>query len=164
VFAQHRQGTIGHAQHVHALLTDAFGLDVPERTVQRHLKRMGCCWLRTKNRPRSLREKAAGRQQRPDYLYAIRRNRQRPPAERDQVVSVDESFLPHHHGGQSAWCSEHDVVERMSGKGRRWCCIPALQANALRAGTLLAFEAKPSTGDDQAQCDWDVFQQWFTAQ
>src|SRR5207245_177396 len=95
------RGTICHAKHVHALLKDAFGLDVHERTVQRHLKRMGFCWLRTKNRPRSLREKAAVRQQRHDYLYEIRRNRQRPPEERYQVVYLDESFLHHHHGGQS---------------------------------------------------------------
>ena len=101
MFEKHRQGTICHAQHVHALLKDACGLDVHERTVQRHLKRMGFCWLRTKNRPRSLREKAAVRQQRHDYLYEIRRNRQRPPDERYQVVYVDESFLHHHHGGQS---------------------------------------------------------------
>jgi transposase len=164
VFAQQRQGTICQAQHVHALLKDAFGLDVHARTVQRHLKRMGCCWLRTKNRPRSLREKAAVRQQRHDYLYAIRRNRQRPPDERYQVVSVDERFLHHHHGGQYSWFSEHDVVERMSGKGRRGCFMHAMQENALLAGTLLAFEAKHSKGDDHAQVDWDIFPHWFTAQ
>ena len=68
VFEKHRQGTICHAKHVHALLKEAFGLEVPERTIQRHLKRMGFCWLRTRNRPRSLREKAEVRQQRHDYL------------------------------------------------------------------------------------------------
>ena len=164
VFEKHRQGTICHAKHVHALLKDAFGLDVHERTVQRHLKRMGFCWLRTKNRPRSLREKAAVRQQRHDYLYEIRRNRQCPPAERYQVVYLDESFLHHHHGGQYSWFSENDFVERMSGKGRRWCFIHAMQENALLAGTFLAFEAKHSKGDYHAQFDWDVFQHWFTAQ
>lgn len=164
VFEKHRQGTICQAKHVHALLKDAFGLDVHERTVQRHLKRMGFCWLRTKNRPRSLREKAAVRQQRHDYLYEIRRNRQRPPDERYQVVYLDESFLHHHHGGQYSWFSEHDFVERMSGKGRRWCFIHAMQENALLAGTFLAFEAKHSKGDYHAQFDWDIFQHWFTAQ
>jgi len=164
VFEKHRQGTICHAKHVHALLKDAFGLEVHERTVQRHLKRMGFCWLRTKNRPRSLREKAAVRQQRHDYLHEIRRNRQRPPAERLQVVYVDESFLHHHHGGQYSWFSDNDFVERMSGKGRRWCFIHAMQENALLAGTFLAFEAKHSKGDYHAQFDSDVFQQWFTAQ
>jgi winged helix-turn-helix protein len=164
VFEKHRQGTIGHAKHVHALLKDDFGLDVHERTVQRHVKRMGFCWLRTKNRPRSLREKAAVRQQRHDYLYEIRRNRQRPPEERDQVVSLDERCLHHHHGGQSSWCSDNDFVERMSGKGRRWCFMHAMQENALLAETFLACEAKHSQGDDHAQCDWDIFQHWFTAQ
>jgi transposase len=164
VFEKHRQGTICQAKHVPALLKEACGLDVHERTVQRHLKRMGFCWLRTKNRPRSLREKAAVRQQRHDYLYEIRRNRQRPPDERYQVVYVDESFLHHHHGGQYSWFSEHDFVERMSGKGRRWCFIHAMQENALLAGTFLAFEAKHSKGDYHAQFDWDIFQHWFTAQ
>jgi transposase len=164
VFEKHRQGTICQAKHVHALLKDAFGLEVHERTVQRHLKRMGFCWLRTKNRPRSLREKAAVRQQRHDYLYEIRRNRQRPPAKRYQVVYLDESFLHHHHGGQYSWFSEHDFVERMSGKGRRWCFIHAMQENALLAGTFLAFEAKHRKGDYHAQFDWDIFQHWFTAQ
>jgi transposase len=164
VFEKHRQGTICHAKHVHALLKDDFGLDVHERTVQRHLKRMGFCWLRTKNRPRSLREKAVVRQQRHDYLYEIRRNRQRPPDERYQVVYLDESFLHHHHGGQYSWFSENDFVERMSGKGRRWCFIHAMQENALLAGTFLAFEAKHSKGDYHAQFDWDIFQHWFTAQ
>jgi transposase len=86
VLEKHRPGTICQAKQVQALLKDACGLEVHERPVQRHLKRMGCCWVRTKNRPRSLREKAAVRQQRHDYLYEIRRNRQRPPDERDQVV------------------------------------------------------------------------------
>jgi transposase len=164
VFEKHRQGMICQAKHVHALLKDECRLDVHERTVQRHLKRMGFCWLRTKNRPRSLREKAAVRQQRHDYLYEIRRNRQRPPAERYHVVYVDESFLHHHHGGQYSWFSENDFVERMSGKGRRWCFIHAMQENALLTGTLLAFEAKHSKGDYHAQFDWDIFQHWFTAQ
>ena len=56
VFDKHRQGTICHAKHVHALLKEAFGLEVHARTIQRHLKRMGFCWLRTRNRPRSLPE------------------------------------------------------------------------------------------------------------
>ena len=164
VFEKHRQGTICHAKHVHALLKDDFGLDVHERTVQRHLKRMGFCWLRTKNRPRSLREKAAVRQQRHDYLYEIRRNRQRPPEERHQVVYLDERLLHHHHGGQYSWFSDNDFVERMSGKGRRWCFIHAMQENALLAETFLAFEAKHSKGDYHAQFDWNIFQHWFTAQ
>jgi hypothetical protein len=164
VFEKHRQGTICHAKHVHALLKEAVGLEVPERTIQRHLKRMGCCWLRTKNRPRSLREKAEVRQQRHDYLYELRHNRQRPPDARYQVIYLDESFLHHHHGGQYSWFSDHDFVERMSGKGRRWCFIHAMQQTGLLAGTLLAFEAKHGKGDYHTQFDGAMFQRWFTAQ
>jgi len=150
VFEKHRQGTIGHAKHVKALLKDECGLDVHARTVQRHLRRMGFCWLRTNNRPRSLREKAE--------------NRPLPPEESYHVVYVEERFLHHHHGGQSSWCSENDFVERMSGKGRRWCFMHAMQENTLREGTFLAFEAKKGTGDDPGQLDWEVFQHWFNAQ
>jgi len=164
VFEKHRQGTICHAKHVKALLKDECGLDVHERTVQRHLRRMGFCWLRTKNRPRSLREKAEVRQQRHDYLYEIRKNRQLPSEERYHVVYVDESFLHHHHGGQYSWFSENDFVERMSGKGRRWCFIHAMQENALIEGAFLAFEAKKGTGDYHGQFDWEVFQHWFNEQ
>src|SRR6266568_7837333 len=164
VFEKHRQGTICHAKHVHALLKEACGLEVHERTIQRHLKRMGFCWLRTKNRPRSLREKAEVRQQRHDDLYELRRNRQRPPDERYQVIYLDESFLHHHHGGQYSWFSDHDCVERMSGTGRRWCFMHAMQPAGLLAGTWLAFEAKHGTGDYPAQVNWDRFQQWFTEQ
>src|SRR5438093_12752646 len=53
VFEKHRQGTICHAKHVGALLKDAFGLEIHEGTVQRHLKCTGFGWLRTTNRPRS---------------------------------------------------------------------------------------------------------------
>jgi transposase len=164
VFEKHRQGTICNAKHVNALLKDEFGLDVHERTVQRHLSRMGFCWLRTKNRPRSLREKAEVRQQRHDYLYELRKNRQLPPDERYHVVYVDESFLHHHHGGQYSWFSEHDFVERMSGKGRRWCFIHAMQENALIEGAFLAFEAKKGRGDYHGQFDWAMFQHWFKEQ
>ena len=164
IFDQHRQGTICNAKHVKALLEDEFGLEVHERTVQRHLSRMGFWWLRTKNRPRSLRERVEVRQQRHDYLYAIRKNRQLPAAQRYQVVYVDESFLHHHHGGQYSWFSENDYVERMSGKGRRWCFIHAMQENALIEEALLAFEAKKSKGDYHGQFDWEIFQRWFKEQ
>jgi len=164
IFDQHRQGTICHAKHVQALLKETCGLEVHARTVQRHVSRMGFCWLRTKNRPRSLREKAEVRQQRPDDLYAIRKNRHLPSAQRYQVVYVDESFLHHHHGGQYAWFSAHAFVERMSGKGRRGCFMHAMQENALMAGAFLACAAQHGTGDDHAQFDGDMFQHWFTAQ
>jgi hypothetical protein len=164
VLAKHRQGTLWHAQHVHALLQAACGLEGHARTVQRHVKRLGCCWVRTNNRPRSLREQATVRQQRPEDLSAIRSNRQRPAEERDHVVYVEESFLPHQPGGQYAWFSEHDCVERMSGQGRRGCCMPAMQENALSAGAFLAVEAQHGRGDAHAPCDWEIFPPWFTAQ
>ena len=161
IFDQHRQGTIGHAKHVKALLKDACGLEVHARTVQRHLSRMGFCGLRTKNRPRSLRERVEVRQQRHDDLYAIRKNRHRSTAQRSQVVYVDESFLHHHHGGQDSWFSEHDYVERMRGKGRRGGFMHAMQENALVDEAWLAFEAKKSQGDSHGQFDWEIFQRWF---
>lgn len=164
VFEKHRQGTICNARHVHALLKDEFGLEVHERTVQRHLSRMGFGWLRTKNRPRSLREKAAVRQQRHDYLYEIRKNRQLSPDERYRVAYGDESFLHHHHGGQYSWFSENDFVERWSGKGRRWCFIHAMQENARIDGAFLTFESKKRRGDYHGQFDWEMFQQWFKEQ
>jgi transposase len=164
IFDQHRQGTICNAKHVKALLKDEFGLEVHERTVQRHLSRMGFCWLRTKNRPRSLRERVEVRQQRHDYLYALRKNRQLPTAQRYQVVYVDERFLHHHHGGQYSWFAEQDDVERMSGKGRRWCFMHAMQEKALVDEALLAFEAKKSKGDYHGQFDWEIFQRWFKEQ
>ena len=164
VFEKHRQGAICNAKHIHALLKDEFGLEVHERTVQRHLKRLGFRWLRTKNRPRSLREKAEIRQQRHDYLYEIRKNRQLPPEQQFQLVYLDESFLHHHHGGQYSWFSENDFVERMSGKGRRWCFIHAMTEAALIEGAFLAFEAKKAKGDYHRQFDWDMFQRWFNEQ
>jgi len=163
VFEKHRQGTLCHATPGPALLKEALGLEVHERTLQRHLQRMGFGWLRTKNRPRSLRAKAEVRQQRHDYLYELSRHRQRPPEERYQVIYVDESLLHHHHGGPYSWFSDHDFVERMRGQGRRWCCMHAMQNTGLLAGTFLAFEAKHGKGDYPAQCAEAMLQRWLTA-
>ena len=52
----------------------------------------------------------------------------------------------------------------MSGKGRRWCFIHAMQENALIEGAFLAFEAKKGKGDYHGQFDWEVFQHWFNEQ
>jgi hypothetical protein len=52
----------------------------------------------------------------------------------------------------------------MSGKGRRWCFMHALQADALIAGAFLAFEAKKSRGDSHGQFEWKIFQHWFKEQ
>ena len=52
----------------------------------------------------------------------------------------------------------------MSGKGRRWCFMHAMQADALIEGAFLAFEAKKSRGDYHGQFDWEIFQHWFKEQ
>jgi transposase len=164
IFEKHRQGSVCNATHVKALLKAEYGLEVNERTVRRHLIRMGFYWLRTKNRPRSLREKAEIRQQRHDYLYEIRKNRQAPKTERYNVVYSDESFLHHHHAAKYSWFSECDFVERFSGKGRRWCFIHAIQEKGLVNGAFLIFEAKQGTGDYHKQFDYNVFHRWFREQ
>jgi hypothetical protein len=163
VFEKHRQGTLCHAQPGQALLKEAVGLEGPARPIQRHVKRMGCCWLRTKNRPRSRREKAAVRQQRHDDLYELRRKRQRPPAAWSQGISLDERLLPHPHGGQYSWGSDNEFVERMRGKGRRGCFMHAMPQTGGLAGTWLACEAKHGKGDYHTQCDGAMLQRWFPA-
>jgi transposase len=164
VFEQHRQGAVCNATHLRAFLQDEFGITVHDRTVRRHLNRMGFWWIRTKNKPRSLREKAEIRQQRHDYLYELRQNRQLGVAERYRVVYLDESFLHHHHGAQFSWFSEGDFVERSCGKGRRWCFIHAMQKEGLIDGAFFIFEAKKGTGDYHKQFDGALFQRWFTEQ
>jgi transposase len=164
IFERHRQGAVCSAMHIGALLKSEFGLEVPERTVQRHLQRMGFGWSRTKHRPRSLREKDAVRQQRHDYLYELRRNRQRPLAQRSPVVYLDESFLHHHHAAQFSWFAEDDFLERASGKGRRWCFIHAMLEDRLVEGALLIFEAKKASGDYHQQFNFERFQHWFQEQ
>ncbi len=164
IFERHRQGSVCNAKHIGAFLKNEFELEVHERTIQRHVKRMGFYWLRTKNRPRSLRETFRVRQQRHDYLYEIRRNRQLPIHERYHVVYLDESFLHHHHGAQFSWFSDGDFVERFSGKGRRWCFIHAVQEKGLIDGAFLIFEAKKGTGDYHKQFDNTLFRHWFKEQ
>lgn len=164
IFEQHRQGGVCQAKQIGALLQNELGIAVHERTVQRHLKRMGFYWLRTKNRPRSLREKAEIRQQRHDYLYELRKNRQLLPTERYNEIYLDESYLHHHHGAQFSWFIETDFVERLSGKGRRWCFIHAMQQAGLIDGAWLIFEAKKGTGDYHKHFDHALFFHWFTEQ
>lgn len=164
VFEQHRQGAICSSKHVLAFLKNEVGLDVHERTLQRHLKRMGFWWKATKNKPRSLRENARIRQQRHDYLYELRKNHQLPLSERYQLVYLDESFLHHHHGARYSWFSDGDFIERTSGKGRRWCFIHAMKDDGLIDGALLIFEAKKARGDYHKQFDSQLFQHWFRKQ
>jgi transposase len=75
IFDKHRMGAICNANHIVHLLKREFNLEVHERTVRRHLQRMGFCWSRTKHKPRSLRESNKVHQQRHDYLYEIKKNR-----------------------------------------------------------------------------------------
>src|SRR5467141_3148445 len=56
VFERHREGAVCNATHIGGLLKNEFELDIQQRTIQRHLQRMGFCWSRTKSKPRSLKE------------------------------------------------------------------------------------------------------------
>ena len=164
VFECHREGAICNAKHIAALLQDEFKLDMQDRTMRRHLARMGFVWSQTKKQTRSLRESSRVRQQRHDYLYEIRKNQRLPSAEQYQLVYLAESFLPHHYGAQFSWFSDGDFVERSAGKGRRWCFLHALMEEGLLVGALRMFEAKKSQGDSHQQFDHQVFQQWFQEQ
>lgn len=119
IFDRHGQGAVCTAKHIATLLQDEFHLEIHLRTVQRHLRRMGFQWGRVPGRQASLRERAAIRQQRHDYLHALRLNRQAPAAERAQEVYLDESFLHQHHASQWSWWQAGDTLTRSSGKGRR---------------------------------------------
>ncbi len=164
VFERHREGAICNAKHIVALLKDEFELEIQDRTMRRHLARMGFCWSQTKKQKRSLRESNRVRQQRHDYLYEIRKNQRLSSDEQYHLVYLDESFLHHHYGAQFSWFSDGDFVERSAGKGRRWCFIHALMEEGLLEGTLLIFEAKKSKGDYHQQFDHQVFQKWFQEQ
>ena len=164
VFGRHREGAVCNATHIGGLLKNEFDVEIHQRTIQRHLQRMGFCWSRTKNKPRSLKESSKVRQQRHDYLYEIRTNRRLPDSESYSLVYLDESFLHHHHGAQLSWFSDGDFAERAAGKGRRWCFIHAIMEEKLVENTFVIFEAKSSKGDYHQQFDSDVFQKWFQTQ
>ena len=164
VFERHREGTICNAKHLVALLKDECALDIQDRTMRRHLARMGFVWSHTKKQTRSLRESSRVRQQRHDYLYEIRKNQNFPSDAQYRLVYLDESFLHHHYGSQFSWFSDGDFMERSAGKGRRWCFIHAIMEDGLLEDTLLIFEAKKSQGDYHQQFDHQVFQQWFQEQ
>ena len=164
VFERHREGAICNAKHIVALLKDEFELDIQDRTMRRHLARMGFVWSPTKKQTRSLRESSRVRQQRHDYLYEIRKNQRLPSDEQYRLVYLDESFLHHHYSSQFSWFSDGDFMERSTGKGRRWCFIHAIMEEGLLEDTLLIFEAKKSKGDYHQQFDHQVFQKWFQEQ
>jgi hypothetical protein len=66
-------------------------------------------------------------------------------------VHVNASALRrNHYGVQYSWFLEHDYVERMGGKGRRWCFIHAKQESTLIDEALLDFEAKKIKSDYMA--------------
>lgn len=164
VFERHREGVICNAKHIVALLKDEFALDIQDRTMRRHLARMGFIWSHTKKQTRSLRESSRVRQQRHDYLYEIRKNHRLPLDAQYRLVYLDESFLHHHYSSQFSWFSDGDGVERSPGQGRRWCCMHALMEEGLLEDTFLILEAKKSKGDYHQQFDHQVFQQWFQEQ
>ena len=164
VFERHREGVICNAKHIVALLKDEFALDIQDRTMRRHLARMGFIWSHTKKQTRSLRESSRVRQQRHDYLYEIRKNHRLPFDAQYRLVYLAESFLHHHYSAQFSWFSDGDGVERSPGQGRRWCCMHALMEEGLLEDTFLILEAKKSKGDYHQQFDHQVFQQWFQEQ
>ena len=164
VFDRHREGAVCNSKHIVALMKDEFELEIQERTMRRHLARMGFCWSRTKKQKRSLRESSRVRQQRHDYLHKIKKNQILRYNEQYHLVYLDESFLHHHYGAQFSWFSDGDFAERSSGKGRRWCFVHALTEEGLIEGALLIFEAKKSRGDYHQQFDHKVFQKWFREQ
>jgi transposase len=164
IFDKHRMGAICNANHIVHLLKREFNLEVHERTVRRHLQRMGFCWSRTKHKPRSLRESNKVRQQRHDYLYEIKKNRSLPVEKQYKVVYLDESFLHHHHGAQFSWLTSGDFIERSLGKGRRWCFIHAVMEDSLVNNAFFIFEAKKAKADYHQQFDFEVFHTWFQKQ
>lgn len=164
IFSRHREGMGCSTTQIAALLREEFDLTLHERTIQRHLKRMGFSWGKIPAFGRSFQERADIRQQRHDYLHVLRENRQRPPDARKTVVYLDESFLHHHHRQSYTWLSEGEVVNRKSGKGRRWCFIHAMQPTGLLDGAFLIFAAKHGKGDYHQQFDAPRFLRWFSDQ
>ncbi len=162
IFGKHLAGEICNSNHIQDLLQKILQRDIPLRTIQAHLDRMGFSYSRTRKKTRSLREKLYVRQQRHSYLYNIRslRNVGYKP------VYIDESFLHHYHGHQFSWFSETegDYLERPAGKGRRWCFIHAMLQIGLISNAYYIFEAKKSTGDYHNMFNAQHFQEWWMNQ
>lgn len=162
IFNRHLNGEICNANHIQDLLKEILKRDIPLRTIQNHLDRMGFSYSRTRKKTRSLREKLHVRQQRHSYIYHIRslRNSGYKP------LYLDESFLHHYHGDQFSWFSETagDYLERPAGKGRRWCFIHAMLETGLIADACYIFEAKKSTGDYHNMFNAQHFQEWWINQ
>ncbi len=162
IFERHLAGEVCNANHIQDLLKEMLKREIPLRTIQNHLDRMGFSYARTRKKVRSLREKLYVRQQRHSYLHNIQslRNLGYSP------VYLDESFLHHYHGHQFSWFSETigDYLERPAGKGRRWCFIHAMLQTGLAANTCYIFEAKKSTGDYHNMFNAPHFQEWWINQ
>lgn len=162
IFERHLAGEVCNANHIQDLLKEMLKREIPLRTMQNHLDRMGFSYSRTRKKVRSLREKLYVRQQRHSYLHNIQslRNLGYKP------VYLDESFLHHYHGHQFSWFSETigDYLERPAGKGRRWCFIHAMLQTGLTSSTCYIFEAKKSTGDYHNMFNAPHFQEWWINQ
>ncbi len=162
IFERHLIGEVCNAKHIQDLLQEELKREVPLRSIQRHLDRMGFACSGTRRKTRSLREKLYVRQQRHSYLHHIRtlRNSGCKP------VYSDESFLHHYHGHRFSWFSETtgDYLERPAGKGRRWCFIHAMQQTGLISDACYIFEAKKSTGDYHNMFNAPHFQEWRIGQ
>ena len=162
IFNKHLDGEICNSNHIQDLLKATLKREIPLRTIQNHLDRMGFTYSRTHKKVHSLREKLYIRQQRHSYLYNVRslQNLGYKP------VYLDESFIHHYHGHQFSWFSEAegDFLDRPAGKGRRWCFIHAMLQTGLVANGLYIFEAKKSTGDYHNMFNAQHFQEWWINQ
>lgn len=162
IFEKHLVGEVCHSNHIQDLLQKILKREIPLRTIQDHLDRMGFSYSRTRKKTRSLREKLYVRQQRHSYIYHIRNLRHSGY----KPVYLDESFLHHYHGHQFSWFSETegDYLERPAGKGRRWCFIHGMLQTGLLENAFYIFEAKKSTGDYHNMFNAQHFQEWWMNQ
>ena len=96
IFEKHLNGEICNSNHIQDLLQEILKREVPLRTIQNHLDRMGFSYSRTRKKTRSLHEKPYVRQQRHSYLHQIRNLRNSGY----KSLYLDESFLHHYHGHQ----------------------------------------------------------------
>lgn len=92
IFKRHLAGEICNSNHIQDLLQTILKREIPLRTIQNHLDRMGFSYSRTRKKTRQRSEKLYVRQQRHSYLYHIRSLRE----EGYKLVYLDESFLHHY--------------------------------------------------------------------
>ncbi len=158
ILESHQEGTACTSKHIQDLLHKKFHLEVPLRTVQRHLHRLGFEYKRNHTpKKHNLREKQSVRQQRHSYLHEIHKIRQNGYT----IVYLDESFLHHYHGQKFSWFSEDDFLDIPSGKGKRWCFIHAISEFNMIPNALMIFEGKNSKEDYHGSFNFEVFYNWF---